>query len=486
MVVLAVELGEVTTEVGAHITHDLLAVVEDGVGEDSPPIFGDEHQVGVAVPNSMAATAYRVIRGHDTNATLGSVLKRYRYRAYPDGSQQKALARVFGCVRVVFNDVIAARRDQHRAGAPFESASVLQSRLVTAAKSTPERAWLAEVSATPLQQAVRDADRAYRNFFDSVTGKRKGRKMGAPRFKKRTNRQSARFTRQCGFTVCETSHGVAHLRVPKVGWVRYAASRPLPSDPSSVTVICEPDGRYYVSFVVDEPATPAGAPTRVAGVDVGLTHLAAITYSDGTREKITNPRWARTRARKLARAQRSLARKQKGSNNRDKARRRVAVEHRKVRDARLDHQHKLARRLVCENQAVVIEGLNTAGLGRTRLARSIHDAAWAILLRLITEKATTAGAEIIVADRFMPSSQTCAVCGHHDGRKPLTIRHWTCIHCGTRLDRDWNAATNLMMLAAGLAESENACGDSVRRTLACAESKKQEPAEQTVPTGTAA
>ena len=396
-------------------------------------------------------------------------MKRYRYRAYPDQGQATALARLFGCVRVVFNDVIAAREAAHRIGSPFPSAGELSKRLLTAAKKTPQRAWLAEVSAVPLQQALTDADRAYRNFFASTIGRHKGRRVGVPRFKSKRGKQSARFTRNAGFKTQQTTHGAGFLTLPKIGRVRFALSRPLPSEPSSVTVIREADGRYYLSFVVDVP-TPEPLPLtdRAAGVDVGLTDLVAIAYSDGAREKIANPKWLQTKERALARAQRSLARKQKGSQNRDKARHRVAALHRKVREARLDHHHKLARRLIDKNQVVVVEGLNVAALARTRMGKSVHDAGWSTLIRLVQEKAAEHGREVRVMARWEPTSQVCAVCGVKDGPKPLHVRQWTCRACGARLDRDYNAAVNIM-LAAGLAENLNACGPDVRRTLACAD-----------------
>ncbi|WP_431606351.1 RNA-guided endonuclease InsQ/TnpB family protein [Kocuria rosea] len=377
-----------------------------------------------------------------------------------------ALARVFGCVRVVFNDVIAARQEAHLTGAVFPTAGALSKRLITEAKKTPQRAWLAEVSTVPLQQAVRDADRAFRNFFSSLKGKRKGRRVGAPKFKTKRGKQSARFTANARFHVDETVHGVGHVRLQKIGRVRFALSRSLPSTPSSVTVIQEADGRYYVSFVVEEPAPKImDASERVAGIDMGLIDLAAIVYSDGTREKIPNPRWLRTKERTLARAQRSFARKQKGSRNWDRARVRVAALHRKIRETRLDHHHKLAHRLVRENQTVALEGLSVAGLVRTRLARSIQDAAWSTLTRLIQEKATVHGREVRVVSQWEPTTQVCSVCGARDSKKPLDIRTWTCGTCSTTLDRDYNAAVNIM-LAAGLAESLNACGPDARPQLA--------------------
>ena len=404
--------------------------------------------------------------------------RRYKYRAYPDQGQVRAAARLFGSVRVVWNDALAARESARRGGESVPSRAEL-SEALTAAKKTPERAWLGEVSSVPLQQSLADLDRAYRNFFDSLTGKRKGRKMRPPKFKKRSNRQAARFTRNAGFGVRETTHGVGFVRLPKIGEVRYESSRPIPAPPSSVTLVLEPDGRYYVSFVVEVATTESPDPSlTVAGVDLGLTDLAAVARSDGAREKIRNPRFLRAKERRLARAQRALSRKQRASKNREKARHQVAVEHRKVRETRLDHHHKLASRLVHENQVVAVEGLSVAGLARTRMGKSIHDAGWAILLRLLQEKADALGRQVVVIDRWAPTSQTCSVCGAPGGKKPLHVREWTCQECGTILDRDWNAAVNILV-AAGLAETLNACGGSVRHTLACADPMKQEPAEQT-------
>ena len=397
------------------------------------------------------------------------MLRRYRYRTYPTGGQAKSLARVFGCVRVVFNDVLAARTATQRNGKKFPSAGELSKQLLTEAKKTPERAWLAEVSAVPLQQAVADADRAYRNFFDSITGKRKGPRMGAPRFKTRRSRQSARFTRNAGFKLQQATHGIGYLILPKVGRLRFALSRALPADPSSVTVIREADGRYYLSFVVDIP-TPEPLPEtgRAAGVDVGLTDLAVISASDGLRQKVPNPRCLRSKARTLARAQRSLARKQKGSKNQEKARRRVATLHRRVRETRADHHHKLALRVVRENQTVALESLSIAALARTRMAKAVHDAGWGNLIRLIGEKAAAHGRTVVRIDQWEPTSQVCSVCGFHDGPKPLHVRVWTWPSYEAVLDRDFNAAVNILV-AAGLAETLNACGGDVRRTLACAD-----------------
>jgi putative transposase len=384
---------------------------------------------------------------------------RYRYRAYPTRGQTQMLARTFGCARVVFNDALRTRQDTHAAGEKISDTEV-QRRVVTLAKTTDERGWLGEVASVALVQACQDARRAYRNWFDSLSGKRKGRKVGQPRFRSRKdNRQSIRLTRN-GFDV--TARGV---RVAKVGNVRLEWSRPLPSVPSSVTVIREAGGRYYASFVVEVADTPLPPSRYDVGIDLGLNRL--VSTSDG--EIVDNPRHLRRKARKLAYLQRALARKTKGSANRRKAVCRVAVAHRKVRETRLDQHHKLALRLVRDNQAVYVEDLAVSGLARTWLAKSVHDVGWATLVRLIEEKAARCHRQVVKVGRWFPSSQLCSTCGHRDESKPLDVRSWTCTACGTEHDRDVNAARNILAegrrLAAGLADNANACRGDVRPGL---------------------
>jgi putative transposase len=390
----------------------------------------------------------------------GGMLVRYRYRVYPEPHQVMMLARTFGCARAVFNDCLRLRETAHTAGEKVSDTEV-QRRVITLAKTTPERAWLGEVASVALVQACQDARRAYRNWFDSLSGKRKGRKAGHPRFRSRKDhRQSIRLTRN-GFSL----HG-DRLYVAKVGDLKVRWSRPLPSAPSSVTVIREADGRYYASFVVEVAATPLPVVSSDVGLDLGLTTLAAT--SEG--ESIANPRHLRARERHLARAQRALCRKQKGSANWAKARVKVAAQHRKVREARADHLHKTALRLVRDNQAVYAEDLAVSGLARTRMAKSVHDAGWATLVRLLEEKAERYGRALVKVSRWFPSSQLCSACGVKDGPKPLSVREWTCAACGTKHDRDINAARNIRLegrkVAAGQADTLNACGGTVRPGLA--------------------
>jgi putative transposase len=390
------------------------------------------------------------------------MLVRYRYRIDPTGAQRQALARAFGCARVVYNDALAERRHAYQTGERISDTEI-QRRVITQAKRTPERAWLTEVASVALVQACQDARRAHRNWVDSLTGKRRGRRVGRPRFRTKHSRQSIRLTRN-GFTLRGT-----RLYVAKVGQVRVRWSRELPSVPSSLTVTREPDGRYYASFVVERQPSPLQVVPRTAGVDLGLISFAAIAASDGTIEILANPRLLRAAERRLARAQRRLSRKQKGSRNRAKARLRVAVAHRRVRDQRADHHHKLALRLIRENQAVAVEDLAVAGLARTQLAKSVHDAGWTMFVRLLEAKAAQHGRQVVKVGRWVPTSQTCSACGHRDGPRPLSVRAWICPECGAGHDRDGNAARNILV-AAGLAETQTACGGHVRpgATLAVA------------------
>jgi putative transposase len=286
---------------------------------------------------------------------------RYNYRLYPSPGQRAALARSFGCARVVYNDALRTRQEAHAAGLPYVTDRELSARL-TAAKATPERAWLGEVSSVVLQQALADLNAAYRNFFASRAGDRRGPTMGLPKFRSRKDsRQAIRFTRNARFTITPSGK----LRLPKIGDVPVRWSRNLPSVPSSVTVVKDAAGRYFASFVVlAEPETlPEIEP--VIGVDLGLVHFAVL--SDG--RKITAGRFLRRTEKKLKRAQRALSRKQEGSQNRDKARLKVARAHAQVADARREFCHQLSTALIRENQAIAVEDLAVTGLARTRLAK---------------------------------------------------------------------------------------------------------------------
>lgn len=379
---------------------------------------------------------------------MGIVQLRYQFRLYPTAGQEVALSRAFGCARVVYNDALHARRSAFEAGQRISDGEL--SKRLTAVKRTPEREWLGEVSSVVLQQALADLNTAYRNFFQSVTGKRKGAKVAPPRFRSRKdNRQSIRLTRNA-FSVRPNGK----LYVARIGELAVRWSRELPSDPSSVTVIKDAAGRYFASFVVQGDDRPLPEVDSEVGIDLGLSTFAVL--SNG--KVIENPRFLRRAERQLRKAQKALSRKEKGSKNRVRARGKVAKAHAKVADTRRDWAHKHSTAIIRDNQAVYVEDLCVKGLARTRLAKSVHDAGWGMFTRMLEEKASRYGRTFGRVNRWFPSTQMCSVCGALGGKKPLHVRMWTCT-CGTIHDRDLNAAINI--LAAGLAESRNACGGAV-------------------------
>jgi len=362
------------------------------------------------------------------------------------------LNRTFGCVRVVWNRTLAARRERYAAVGKSTSYAETD-RALTAMKKDPGLAFLSEVSSVPLQQALRHQHTAFSAFF--------ARRARYPRFKSRAGRQSAHHTRSA-FAMRGGELRLAKTSTP----LRFVWSWPdvdlTALNPAIVIVSREPDGRWYVTFTVDttkpEPPPETG---HAIGVDLGVKDFAVT--SDG--EKIANPRHLDRKARNLARYQRRLARRRKGPANRAKAAAKVARAHRKVRSARRDFLHRASTRLVRENDIIVIEDLNVSGMVRNRrLARAISDCGWGEFRRQLEYKCERARHELVVIDRWYPSSKTCSACGHLLAGLSLSTRHWTCPSCRARHDRDINAAKNI--LAAGLAVARgspgDACGADVR------------------------
>ncbi|AMW28019.1 RNA-guided endonuclease InsQ/TnpB family protein [Arthrospira platensis] len=361
---------------------------------------------------------------------------RYQYRIYPTVGQQQSLAQLFGCVRVAFNDGLAFSKQSGQ----YPGVKVLSGRL-TEAKKTMERAWLGDVSSVPLQQALQDLDIAYRNFFKSVKGERKGPRVNPPRFKKKTNRQSARFTK-AAFKLKGSKVYVAKIGELKTKW-----SRPLPSEPSSVTVIKDCAGRYFVSFVVEIQPITVEPKNQGVGVDLGLETLA--TLSTGEKVKASN---TNTLDRKIRKGKRKLARSVKGSRGRGRLRVAIARTEAKQSDIRQDFNQKLATRLVGDNSVVVLEDLNVSGMVKNRcLARAISRAGWRQIRTLCEAKANMINErEVRVISRWEPTSGTCSCCGDRWGKLDLSIRSVLCLNCGAEQDRDINASVNI--LAAGLAD----------------------------------
>lgn len=420
---------------------------------------------------SAASEARETLKARKRAAHEGPVrVKRFSYRIHPEPSAVDELRRVFGSCRFVYNSYIALARDRYAAGEPHPSGYDASKTLVTEARKNPDTAWLGDISHSALSAAVHDAAAAYQRFFDSAGGKIRGRRIGRPRFKsRRSARKSARFAED-SFTIRggwqNTGQGGGRLHLANISQdIHVNWHRPLPGYPSAATVREDPDGTFWVSFVVRVPMEKPKQPTRqprAAGIDVGLNDYAAITYSDGKREKIVNPRHYRQAEDRLRRADKNLSRKTPGSTNYAKAKRARARAHRRVANLRENHARQLASKLSRENQTVVIETLNIAGMASTNMAKSINDAGWGQFLSFLEEACARKGVDLVKAPRFFASTQICSVCGESGGKKPLDVRAWQCDSCGVSLDRDYNAATNI--LAAGPAVY--ACGRDVRLQLA--------------------
>ena len=374
------------------------------------------------------------------------VVKRaYRYRVYPTDEQAQQLAQTFGCVRYVYNRALAERSRawlQEKRRVNYYDTN----KLLTGWKRNQDTLWLAEPSKDPLQAALRNLQGAFDKFWRKQTR--------YPQFKKKgKSKDSATYFSNC-FTYRDGRVKLAKQSQPlDIRW-----SRPLPdgAEPSQVTVSRDSSGRYHISILVESTIEEYAPTTSTVGIDAGITSL----YTFSTGEKIANPRHEKRDRQKLARAQKCLSRKKKGSNNRAKARLKVARIHARTADRRRDHLHKLSTRIIRENQTVMIEDLSVRNMVRNRsLARAISDAGWAQFRSMLEYKADWYGRQVVAIDRFYPSSKTCSECGVISETMALKVRKWVC-QCGAIHDRDVNAAKNIR--AAGLAVL--ACGDGIRPT----------------------
>jgi putative transposase len=368
----------------------------------------------------------------------------FRYRFYPTPEQEQLLRRTLGCVRLVYNKALHTRTEawyerQERVGYSETSG------MLTSWKKQEDLQFLNEVSCVPLQQGLRNLQKAFTNFW---AGRAK-----YPNFKNKRSGGSAEFTRS-GFKWKDGQLWLAKCNdaLP----IRWSRSVPCGCEPSTVTVKLEASGRWFVSLLVEDHRIQPRQPVdKAIGIDVGITSL--ITTSDG--EKITNPKQFKRLRYKLRQAQKALSRRVKGSNNREKARMQVARIQAKIADTRQDFLHKLTTRLVRENQTIAVEDLACCNMMKNhKLAGAIADASWAELVRQLEYKAAWYGRTLVKIDRWFPSSKRCGKCGHVVDKLPLDVRKWSCPECGTHHDRDINAAQNI--LAAGLAVK--VCGANIR------------------------
>ncbi|MEV4574085.1 RNA-guided endonuclease TnpB family protein [Nonomuraea jabiensis] len=373
----------------------------------------------------------------------------YKARPYPTPEQAAVLNRTFGCVRLVWNRVLAWRHQRyHREGVKTSYAQT--DRYLTELKRGGEHDFLYEVSSVPLQQALRHQYTAFTNFF--------ARRAKYPRFKSRHGRQSATYTRSA-FRWKDGRLHLGKMEGPLEFVWSWPGIDPASVEATTVTVSRAPDGRWYISLSVetDDKGMRLPATGEAVGVDLGVRDFAVTSGG----ERIANPRHLERKARNLARYQRRMARKQPGSANRARAKLKVARAHTKVRDARADFLHKTTTRLVRDNDVIAIEDLAVTNMVRNRsLARVISDCGWGEFRRQLEYKTAAYGRRLIVIDRWYPSSKTCSCCGHLLVELKLGVRHWRCPACRTWHDRDVNAAKNI--LAAGRAVT--ACGADVRHS----------------------
>nr|WP_246300886.1 transposase [Actinopolyspora biskrensis] len=376
----------------------------------------------------------------------------YKVRAYPTPEQAAQLGRTFGCVRLVWNKTLDARHRRYHTEGRITSYKETDAQLA-AWKRTDDLAFLSEVSSVPLQQTLRHQHTAYASFF---AGRAK-----YPRFKSRNGGQSAHYTRSA-FKLRDGKLTLAKQTAPLEFVWSWEADLLESLTPTMVVVAREPDGRWYVTFVVDtDEPEPAPRTGETIGVDLGVKDFATLS----TGETIANPRHLDRKARNLARYQRQMARKQRGSANRRKAKKKVARAHRKVRHARQDFLHRTTTNLVHRADTIAIEDLNVSDMtnsargteqqpgrnvkAKAGLNRAVLDAALGEFRRQLEYKTSRAGTTLAVVDRWYPSSKTCSACGYLLEKLSLSTRAWTCPDCGTRHDRDHNAAKNI--LAAGRA-----------------------------------
>ena len=377
------------------------------------------------------------------------IKRAYKFRFYPTDEQKQILAQTFGCARFVYNRMLKVRTDawyenQQRIGY-HETSSLL-----TELKKQPEFYWLNDVSSVPLQQSLRHLQTAFANFF--------AKRNGYPKFKSKHGLNSAEYTTSA-FRWNGKDLTLAKMKEPLA--VRWSRTIPKAAKVTTVTVSNDHAGRYFVSMLCDDAVSSLPLHEGKVGLDLGLNSFAVLS----TGEKVSAPNTFRKNEKKLAKLQRRLAKKLKGSKNRTKARLKVARLAAKVSDTRKDFLHKLSTRLIRENQTIAVETLAVKNMVRNRhLSKSIADAGWGEFVRQLTYKAHWYGRTIVGIDKWYPSSKRCSDCGFVLTKIPLSVRKWACPECGANHDRDVNAARNI--LAAGLAVS--ALGESVIPTQAFA------------------
>jgi len=358
---------------------------------------------------------------------INSVKIRYRFRFYPTDLQVCKLAKVFGCCRYVYNWALKIRSDAWRVEQKQISYNNT-SKMLAVLKKQEGTKWLSEISCVPTQQSLRHLQTAFLNFW--------AKRGSYPVFKKKKNKQSAEYTT----SAFKWDAINKNIIISKIGHLKIRWSRNFKSIPTTVTITKEPSGKYYVTLCLNEPIKKLPKTGKGVGVDLGISRLA--TLSNG--ERIANPKCLWKNLSKLARLQRTLARRQKGSGRWQRQRIKIARLHEKVGNSRSDILHKFTTDLVRRFDIIGIEDLDVRGMmGNHYLSRAISDIGFNIFRTMLTYKCDRYGKELKTIDRFFPSSKMCSTCGYIVEKLPLNIREWDCPKCRTHHDRDENAAKNI-------------------------------------------